>query len=74
MNTHQTNQGSQEPLPYRMMDHADSKQVAAAQTHCWFCNKPLNGFRRFCSKDCEEAIYEDNETALKRRRIFGCEC
>ena len=48
--------------------------VAAEKTHCWFCNKPLNGFRRFCSKECEEAIYEDNDTATKRRMIFGCRC
>lgn len=50
------------------------KTVAQARTHCWYCNKPLNGYRRFCSKECEEAIYEDNEAARERRFIFGCRC
>ncbi|MBI1889337.1 MAG: DUF2116 family Zn-ribbon domain-containing protein [Burkholderiales bacterium] len=50
------------------------RAVAQAHTHCWYCNKALSGFRRFCSKECEEAIYEDNEAARKRRMIFGCRC
>lgn len=42
--------------------------------HCWFCNKPLFGFRKFCSDDCREAIYEDTAKAKERRMILGCQC
>jgi predicted nucleic acid-binding Zn ribbon protein len=55
-------------------ERSKEKGVASEKTHCWYCNKPLSGYRRFCSKECEEAIYEDNDTARKRRLIFGCHC
>lgn len=42
--------------------------------HCWYCNKPLYGFRKFCSDECREAIYEDTPQAKERRMILGCQC
>lgn len=58
----------------RLAGRGSMQAVAPSKTHCWYCNAALNGYRRFCSKECEEAIYEDNEAARKRRMIFGCQC
>lgn len=45
-----------------------------AKSHCWYCNKPLYTHRTYCSTECREAMYEDNERAKQRRMIFGCQC
>ena len=73
MNLHHNNQGQPDAL-HAWMGKTSDKLVAHAKTHCWYCSKPLNGYRRFCSKECEEAIYEDTSTAETRRLIFGCHC
>jgi predicted nucleic acid-binding Zn ribbon protein len=44
------------------------------KSHCWYCNKPLQSHRTYCSTECREAIFEDNEHAKERRQIFGCQC
>ncbi|WP_147383909.1 DUF2116 family Zn-ribbon domain-containing protein [Noviherbaspirillum sedimenti] len=44
------------------------------KSHCWYCNKPLYIHRNYCSTECREAMYEDNEHARQRRMIFGCQC
>lgn len=45
-----------------------------AKSHCWYCNKPLHTHRNYCSTECREAMFEDNEQARERRLIFGCQC
>ncbi|TCS34723.1 hypothetical protein EDC30_11255 [Paucimonas lemoignei] len=41
---------------------------------CWYCNHPLSNRRTFCSNECRDALYEDNEYARSRRLILGCQC
>lgn len=44
------------------------------KSHCWYCSRPLYNRRNFCSTECREALYEDNERARERRLILGCRC
>ncbi|QAU34059.1 DUF2116 family Zn-ribbon domain-containing protein [Janthinobacterium sp. 17J80-10] len=50
------------------------KSENTAKSHCWYCNKPLQSHRTYCSTECREAMFEDNERARERRLIFGCQC
>jgi len=55
-------------------DTASAVEGAVVKAHCWYCNKPLYTHRTYCSAECREAIYEDNDRAKERRMIFGCQC
>lgn len=50
------------------------KSESSVKSHCWYCNKPLQSHRNYCSTECREAMFEDNERARERRLIFGCQC
>lgn len=41
---------------------------------CWYCSSPVSNRRTFCSTECREALYDDNEYAKSRRMILGCQC
>lgn len=49
-------------------------EPAGIKSHCWYCSRPLYNRRNFCSTECREALYEDNEHARERRLILGCRC
>lgn len=73
---HVTTPPSQNGSEYRLFSQegATGKGEITAKSHCWYCNKPLQSHRTYCSTECREAMFEDNERARERRLIFGCQC
>ena len=54
--------------------NANDVAYSKVKAHCWYCNEPLFRHGRYCSKECQEAMFEDSDKARTRRMILGCSC